>query len=668
MTPSNGFKRTASLPPRRAARRAVRRTIVAVAGAAALLGVLWIGAVTIGVPWLIGRAIETHPQRFPGQQLSVERITVRGGGLGVELAQLMLTDSAAGWSLAAPQVELDFSPRTLLERRPVLDGVVLRQAGVRVERDSPGESTLLARLLPVFEPAAGSLGTHIGRLEWVDGVLELDGTETGDRATGWAFSLTADNWDRRAGTVSAFALDAAAPDGGLLAFAGDWQGGESRSSGRFRASALAMDGMIAMTGADFLVDAAGDYRLSAMSEHAEIEWRMPQATLSAAGRESWSFSDATATWRFARATSHAPQSGAIAFEASGRQDDAGPASLSAVLARDDRGATVIDALSLLLEHLPAGRLSHWAEQTVGAALTDGRAAVRLELETGGVDWTGSVSFEGAGLVWLPDEASSPVELAVALLEDTAGRIELRAPISAPAVPGRAPVELASEALRERVAALTAAPIETLEAVVGMPGVLGAIAFEPGSAELADPAGELLATLAAALRERPRLALELPGAFDPDLDRRALATQQVELHVTLATAGPTLRARPVPVDFTSPRAWDVLEEFAGERLNATQRAQIDQRFAAARAASEPAARAPYYRALFDALVAREPIAPAAIDRLGRFRAQSTADALVALGLARERVSAGPAEPVPPLLRQWTSVPVELRFAPLRAGEN
>jgi hypothetical protein len=329
---------------------------------------------------------------------------------------------------------------------------------------------------------------------------------------------------------------------------------------------------------------------------------------------------------------------------------------------------VVNELRLQLEDLPASRLSSWTRATVGAAVTDGRAAVRLELDRSGVNGTGAISFEGAGLVWLPDEASSSVELAVALLEDPAGRIELRAPITAPALPGRTPVERASAALRERVAALTAAPIQTLEAVVGTPGALGAIAFEPGSADLADPAAELLATLAAALRERPRLTLELPGAFDPDLDRRALATQQIELHVSIATAGPTLRARPVPVDFTSPRAWDVLEEFAGERLSATQRAQIDQRFAPARAASEPAARAPYYRALFDALVAREPIAPAAIDRLGRFRAQSAADALVALGLERERVSAGQAEPVPPLLRQWTRVPVELRFAPLRPGEN
>jgi hypothetical protein len=55
-----------------------------------------------------------------------------------------------------------------------------------------------------------------------------------------------------------------------------------------------------------------------------------------------------------------------------------------------------------------------------------------------------------------------------------------------------------------------------------------------------------------------------------------------------------------------------------------------------ASDEPAARGDYYRALYDALVAQEPIEDAALVRLGRYRAQSIVDALGRLDLGATRL--------------------------------
>ena len=160
-----------------------------------------------------------------------------------------------------------------------------------------------------------------------------------------------------------------------------------------------------------------------------------------------------------------------------------------------------------------------------------------------------------------------------------------------------------------------------------------VAFAPGSAALDDAARAGLATLADALAQRPGLALTIPAAIDPTLDRDALARRQVELHVSLAIAGPTARARPVPMDFNSRRVTDVLDEFAGERLDADKLAAIGERYDLERNAGE---RARYYEAVFDTLVDNERIARRTLERMGRFRARSIADALTSYGMAAERI--------------------------------
>jgi hypothetical protein len=139
-------------------------------------------------------------------------------------------------------------------------------------------------------------------------------------------------------------------------------------------------------------------------------------------------------------------------------------------------------------------------------------------------------------------------------------------------------------------------------------------------------------------------------------------QQIELHVLLDTAGP--QARSAPIDFESPRAQDILDEFAGERLSASQRTSIAARFDFDRDGDvEPAWRAVYYRALAEALAANETIADTALMRLGRFRAQSIANALTELGIPAERVEIGRGDLAVQGDRQHIRVPIHVGAASL-----
>src|SRR5690606_13199546 len=201
-------------------------------------------------------------------------------------------------------------------------------------------------------------------------------------------------------------------------------------------------------------------------------------------------------------------------------------------------------------------------------------------------------------------------------------------------------EMLAAGVVARLRAVAGSPFDALGAAAGVEAAaLAAVAFPAGGAEPSEP--DTLDALAEALLARPRIGLRVPGVAHRVLDRDALAAQQLELHVTLATAGPTLVARPQPVDFTSPRHRDVLDEFAGERLGDEQRETIASYFARTpdgRIAESD--RTAYYRALFDALVENEAIPSNGIERLGRYRARAIADTLTARGISETRIEIAP----------------------------
>src|SRR5690606_36487872 len=240
-----------------------------------------------------------------------------------------------------------------------------------------------------------------------------------------------------------------------------------------------------------------------------------------------------------------------------------------------------------------------------------------------------------------DAGGDQVALALALLEDQHGVAETAYVLEAPNDRRERADRIVAASVVAQLETIAAAPFDALGLAAGIDGAaLETVSFAPGEAEPAEP--ETLAALTEALLARPGIGLRVRGVADRTLDRDALAAQQIELHVTLATAGPTVVARPRPVDFASPRHRDVLDEFAGERLSSEERETIASYFSRTpdgRIVEEE--RSAYYRALFDALVENEPIPASGIERLGRYRARAIASALAANGVAEERLEIGPA---------------------------
>jgi len=221
----------------------------------------------------------------------------------------------------------------------------------------------------------------------------------------------------------------------------------------------------------------------------------------------------------------------------------------------------------------------------------------------------------------------PLELAVALITDRRDHIDISIPASQHDVD---PAGGIADSLTDYINDLAATPFDVLAGLVGREDEgLGILAFPPGSAEITPAAAETIALLSEALDQRPLLALRAYPAFDPAADRDAIASQQVQLHIKLATsAGPPGLSTQTSLDFEDPKVCLILDEFAGARLPESRRLAISSQFESKDIA--------YYRAVHDALVANEDVSETVLRRLARFRARSIIGALVQNGVDEKRL--------------------------------
>ncbi|MGH8149921.1 MAG: DUF748 domain-containing protein [Steroidobacteraceae bacterium] len=128
----------------------------------------------------------------------------------------------------------------------------------------------------------------------------------------------------------------------------------------------------------------------------------------------------------------------------------------------------------------------------------------------------------------PDAIHLPLKLAVALLKDRHGVIDLDLPISGSMSDPKFRLgPLIWKAVVNLLAKAATAPFALLGRLVGGGEQLKYVDFDAGSAALDASARKGLAALAQALEDRPSLKLDVPSAYTPALDRPALARQTLE---------------------------------------------------------------------------------------------------------------------------------------------
>ena len=187
-------------------------------------------------------------------------------------------------------------------------------------------------------------------------------------------------------------------------------------------------------------------------------------------------------------------------------------------------------LGLRLSNLSLADFTPYAVKFAGYRIESGRltAELRYRVREGRLVGTNQLQFDRLQLGEKVAGAGSldlPVDLAVALLTDPQGRIDLAIPVSGDLRDPQFDLGgLIARALRNTLAKVVSAPFRWLASVLGAGAEqsnLGEVSFTAGSATLAPPEREKLAGIARALSERPQLRVSIRAGYDPQADAQAL---------------------------------------------------------------------------------------------------------------------------------------------------
>ncbi len=256
----------------------------------------------------------------------------------------------------------------------------------------------------------------------------------------------------------------------------------------------------------------------------------------------------------------------------------------------------------------------------------------------------------------PTAVNLPLDLAIALLTDSSGKIDLSVPVRGNVDnPEFAYGHLVWQAIRTVLTNIVTAPFRALASLFGGSAEKAdAIGFEAGRAQLAPPEREKLTRVAGVLKQRPQLRLMVEGRYDPRHDgaalriaaaRRTLAERQ---DIKLAGADD-----PALVNFDNAKTQRAIEALLEERAgkDSIDKFKTDYEKASGKEAKRvnPALALigrgspdrEFYEALFKRAAELQPLPATALPDLARQRSGAIVSFMnKAAGLDASRVAAKP----------------------------
>ena len=181
-------------------------------------------------------------------------------------------------------------------------------------------------------------------------------------------------------------------------------------------------------------------------------------------------------------------------------------------------------------------LSSYAGKYVGYGIARGKLAAELHytIEDRKLTATNQIFLDQLDFgdkVDSPDAVNLPVQLAVSLLKNSRGEIDLRLPISGTLDDPEFSVSgLVVKMLFNLIGKAITSPFALLGSALGGGEALSQLEFAPGSATPGDKQLAKLATLAKALNDRPALKLDIAASADPALDTEVLRQAALQRRV------------------------------------------------------------------------------------------------------------------------------------------
>ena len=279
----------------------------------------------------------------------------------------------------------------------------------------------------------------------------------------------------------------------------------------------------------------------------------------------------------------------------GRVDDYGTAKIDGELNTSDPKA--FTNISVAFRNVEMSRLTPYSGEFAGRKIESGKLTVDLKYKIDRSQLAGDNRLVVERLtlgekVQSPGAVDLPLDLAIALLSDSNGVIDLGLPVSGNLdSPEFSYGALVWKAFTNLLTKIVTSPFRALGALLPGGGEDGfdAVAFEPGRPELTPPEREKLAQLAGALQQRPQLKLSVQGRYTPEADRAELQAIAVR-RALAARLGRAPEAADDPVDYSGPETAKAVEALFVQRLGAEalKALRAEQAAALAKARKEAAA--------------------------------------------------------------------------------
>jgi hypothetical protein len=336
--------------------------------------------------------------------------------------------------------------------------------------------------------------------------------------------------------------------------------------------------------------------------------------------------------------------------------ESGKAQISGSL--DAFAPKIFTAIDVAFENVELPDLSPYSVTFLGRKIDSGKLWVNLKYGIDNSQLTGNndITIHDLKLgepVDSPTAIKLPLDLAVALLTDSEGKIRVAVPVRGDLNNPKFDLgAVIREALGELIQRIVSAPFRALAGLFGQNQGkdISSVEFEAGSARLMPSEKEKLQEVAKAMSERPKLKLVVQAPYALDTDGAALKREMAGREVALAL-GRSLEPgeKPAPVVFES-----LGTQRALERLLAKKAASSVVRDLAAQYAKQTGAEPKraslllrtsgdpdFYKAMYAWLVESEPIAGDSMQNLAAGRANVVLDALRSAGTDPARLESGPA---------------------------
>ncbi|MCA1792530.1 MAG: DUF748 domain-containing protein, partial [Desulfobacteraceae bacterium] len=216
-------------------------------------------------------------------------------------------------------------------------------------------------------------------------------------------------------------------------------------------------------------------------------------------------------------------------------------------------------ISFVFENLEMTSLAPYSAKFAGRRIDSGRLSLDLQylIEDSRLQSHNAFVIDTLVLgdkVESPDAVDLPLDLAIALLKDSRGIIDISLPITGSLDdPEFSYSKVMWQAVTNLLGKIVTSPFRALASLFGAEEeTLNEVLFEPGSGVIPPAEEEKLDTLRTALQQRPLLKLLITGRFDADADRQALKKQKFRRSFAVAS-GIALEPGedPGPMDFGNP---------------------------------------------------------------------------------------------------------------------